>query len=100
MAMSLAKNGGSEAAAETDLRVFLLALRPQPGAQFGLAWLGPWSTPSTYPKVLFCSESRKKSPGYVYHPDDNGTANFKSHNTYLVFLSRGAPLRYSAFVGY
>ena len=91
MAMSLAKNGGSEAAAETDLRVFLWLSALSRGLDSGLLGLGP-GPHLDIPESLILQRKSEKEPGYVYHPDDNGTANFESHNTYLKSFVQGGAI--------
>jgi hypothetical protein len=90
MAMSLAKNGGTEAASETDLRVFLWLSAISRGLDSGLLGLGP-GPHLDIPESLILQRKAGSEPKYVSHPEDNGTANFESHNTYLEsFIQGGA----------
>ena len=90
MAMSLAKNGGVEAAAETDLRVFLWLSAISRGLDSGLLGLGP-GPHLDIPESFILQRKSGYEPKYVSHPEDNGTANFESHNTYLeAFVQGGA----------
>ena len=91
MAMSLAKNGGVEAAAETDLRVFLWLSAISRGLDSGLLGLGP-GPHLDIPQSLILQRKSGYEPKYVSHPEDNGTANFESHNTYLESFVQGGAI--------
>jgi O-antigen ligase len=98
MAMSLAKNGGVEAAAETDLRVFLWLSAISRGLDSGLLGLGP-GPHLEIPESLVLERKTEKEPKYVRHPDDNGTANFESHNTYLESFVQGGAIALICLLG-
>jgi O-antigen ligase len=91
MAMSLAKNGGTEAAAETDLRVFLWLSAINRGLDSSLLGLGP-GPHLDIPDILIAQRKAEAEPKYVRHPEDNGTANFESHNTYLESFVQGGAI--------
>ena len=97
MARWLAKNGGSEAAAETDLRVFLWPSAISRGLNSGLLGLGP-GPHLDIPESLILQRKSGYEPKYVSHPEDNGTANFESHNTYLESFVQGGAIALLCFL--
>ncbi len=91
MALSLAKNGGTEAAAETDLRVSLWLSAIDRGFESGLLGLGP-GPHLEIPSAILEARKTEIDPRNVKHPPDNGTANYEAHNTYLDIFTQGGIL--------
>lgn len=87
-AMGLMKNGGKEAAQETDLRLQLWQEAVDRGLEAGMLGLGPGPhLPIPVPIVA----AREAEPGLDTgdHPSMNGMPNFEAHNTFLDLFTQG-----------
>jgi hypothetical protein len=97
VALSLAKNGGSEAASEADLRLSLWGTAISRGFESGLPGLGP-GPHLPIPDHIVAARKEENEPKYVEHPEDNGTANFEAHNTYLDLFTQGGAIAVLCFL--
>jgi hypothetical protein len=96
MAQSFAKNGGREVAAEADLRFSLWREAISRGFESGLLGLGPGPHLEIPDSMLALRKTEKEQS--VLHPDDNGSANYEAHNTYLDLFTQGGAVAVLSFL--
>jgi hypothetical protein len=95
----VAKNNGTEAEGEANLRMTLWGQAITRGVESGMLGLGPGPHLQIPPEVLAGRDAMSSQPTNIEHPTQNGTANFEAHNTVLDLFTQGGLLAVASFVG-
>jgi hypothetical protein len=96
--MGFAKNGGAQAAGETNLRMTLWRQAIERGIESGMLGLGPGPHLQIPPTIVAGRVSEGTQPANLDHPSQNGTANFEAHNTVFDVFTQGGLLAVTSFV--
>lgn len=89
--MGFAKNGGAEAADETNLRLSLWSQALRRGVKSGMLGLGP-GPHLEIPATIVAGRASSAQPASLWHPSQNGTANYEAHDTLLDVFTQGGLL--------
>ncbi len=93
-----AKNGGAEASEEAKLRMTLWRQAIERGIESGMLGLGPGPHLQIPPSIEAGRVSANNAPTNVFHPEQNGTANYEAHNSVLDLFTQGGLLAVTSFV--
>lgn len=97
LAAGLTKNGGKEAARETDLRLELWDEAVSRGLEAGMLGLGP-GPHLPIPASIIAARLSDPALDTGDHPTVNSTPNFEAHNTILDLFTQGGLLGVLSFV--
>jgi hypothetical protein len=89
--LGFAKEGGAEVPDEVNLRLTLWHEALDRGIGSGMLGLGP-GPHLQIPAEITQGRANTAQPGNVYHPAQNGTANYEAHNTLLDVFTQGGLL--------
>jgi O-Antigen ligase len=86
-----AKEGGAVAGDEANLRLQLWQEAMERGVESGMLGLGP-GPHLQMPPAIVADHASTAAPGNVWHPTQNGTANYEAHSTLLDLFTQGGVL--------
>lgn len=98
LVVGMMKNGGTEAKAETDLRLALWREAIARGVHSGFLGLGPGPHLPIPPDLVAARENEMTLDKGAGHPPVNGTQDFEAHNTLLDLFTQGGVIAGAAFV--
>jgi O-antigen ligase len=98
LVMGLAKHGGADATAEANLRITLWRQAIERGIESGMLGLGPGPHLQIPALIEAGRVNASERPSNVFHPEQNGTANYEAHNTVLDLFTQGGLLAVTGFV--
>jgi hypothetical protein len=98
LAKAMSKEGSKVAEQEADLRLQLWREAWSRGIESGMLGLGPGPHLPIPASITKGRMTEAGIPHEVYHPMENGTANYEAHNTILDLFTQGGPLAVLSFV--